>query len=284
MIQDLRDGTRALTRHPRFVMSDPGPAQEVDVDAVTSQFFQALGVPALYGRALLLSDANAEPGTPPAVLSYSFWKRRFGGDPRVVKGQVVVVDKHHFAIVGVMPEDFHGLWVDRTPDLWIPFRAFLSLLDVREHSPYVEVAGLLKPGVTRLQAQAECRTVWQSTMKDYYQRRDKNSPQTAQEMFRLGVALQSLARGTSILREQFGGVLELLMASVGVLLLIVCSNVARAASGARSRKRAGVCGAAGGRRNTAPAGRGTCSPRVSCLPSRALRADHSSHSARCHWR
>jgi predicted permease len=211
----------------RFIMTDPGPAEEVDLDAVTSDYFQALAVPAFYGRALLSSDANQEPGSPPAVLSYGFWKRRFGGNPGVVKGRTIVVDKHHFAIVGVMPRDFHGLTVDTAPDLWIPRRAFLPLIGGADMDRMpVELAGRLKPGVTLLQAQAECRTVWQSSMKDYYQGVEKLRPQEARELFRQRVALQPLARGLSLLRQQFGSALELLMASIGVLLLIICSNVA----------------------------------------------------------
>jgi putative ABC transport system permease protein len=105
------------TGQDEFVMTDPGPAEEVDLDAVTSRYFKTLGVRALYGRTLSPSDAKEEPGTPPAVLSYRFWKRRFGGNPRVVNGRIVVINKHHFAIVGVMPRDFHGVTVDTTPDL-----------------------------------------------------------------------------------------------------------------------------------------------------------------------
>jgi predicted permease len=211
----------------QFIMRDPGPAEEVVIDAVTSQFFQALGVPAFYGRGLLPSDAKEQRAIPPAVLSYRFWQRRFGGDLRVVKGRAIVINKHDFAIVGVMPRDFHGLTVDTAPDLWIPVRALPPLVGGggMDRMP-VELAGRLKPGVTRLQAQGECRTIWESAMKDYYQSVRKLPPQTAREMFRLGVGLDPLARGTSILRDQFGGVLELLMASAGLLLLIVCSNVA----------------------------------------------------------
>ncbi|MGH9445908.1 MAG: FtsX-like permease family protein, partial [Terriglobia bacterium] len=113
------------------------------------------------------------------------------------------------------------------PDLWIPLRAFPPLIRGAGMALMpIELAGRLKPGVTRFQAQAECRTIWQSTMKDYYPSVEKLPAQTAREMFRRGIAIDPLARGTSILRDQFGGVLELLMASVGLLLLIVCSNVA----------------------------------------------------------
>jgi predicted permease len=211
-----------------FVMTDPGPAQVVDLDAVTSQYFQALGVPALYGRTLLPSDEKSESGTPPAVLSYIFWKRRFGGHSRPVTSHRVVINKRVFSIVGVMPRDFHGLTVDTAPDLWIPLRVLPSLVGGRAGMDRmaVELAGRLKHGVTLLQAQSECRTIWQSAMRNYYQGIERLPPRAAQELFRLGVSLQPFARGTSILRAQFGGVLELLMASVGVLLLIICSNVA----------------------------------------------------------
>src|ERR1700678_1630362 len=56
-------------------MDDPKPAEQVRVHVVTAEFFDALGVPALYGRTLTADDGKEDPGPPPAVLSYSFWQR-----------------------------------------------------------------------------------------------------------------------------------------------------------------------------------------------------------------
>src|SRR5215472_14402703 len=65
-------------------MDDPKPAEQVRVHVVTHEFFEVLGVPALYGRTLTANDAREDPGPPPVVLSYGFWQRRFASDARAV--------------------------------------------------------------------------------------------------------------------------------------------------------------------------------------------------------
>jgi len=207
-------------------MSDPEPSEEITIHGVTPNFFEALGVRALYGRVLLPSDANESPGMPPTVLSYGFWQRRFGSDPAVVNGRTVLVNGHRFAIVGVLPRDFNGLMVEMTPDLRVPLRAYLLLAQLTLDNTYLELAGRLQTGFTRLQAEAECQTLWQSTMKDYYQNIQKLPPQTVSVLLSLGLGLEPLERGVSVLRDRYGDVLKLLMASVVLLLLIVCTNVA----------------------------------------------------------
>ncbi|MGO8819463.1 MAG: ABC transporter permease [Terriglobia bacterium] len=111
-----------------FAMSDPKPTEEISVYGVTSDFFTALGPRPLYGRLLLPDDANQKPGVPPAVLSYGFWQRRFGGDPGVVNRGTFLVNGHRFLIVGVLPRDFNGLTVETAPDARIPLRARMALL------------------------------------------------------------------------------------------------------------------------------------------------------------
>src|SRR5262249_10849339 len=65
-------------------MNQPMPAEQVRVHLATPEFFEVLGVPALLGRALTEDDAKANSGTPPAVLSDGFWRRRFNADPGAV--------------------------------------------------------------------------------------------------------------------------------------------------------------------------------------------------------
>ncbi len=209
-----------------FAMRDPEPPEEITVHAVTPDFFTGLGVRALYGRVLLPDDANESQGMSPAVLSYGFWQRRFGGDPGVVNGRTILVNGHRFVIVGVMSRDFHGLTVDTAPDIRVPLRAFPLVRDIRKDLWLFELAGRLRPGFTRVQAEAECQALWQSTMRDYYQNVRKLPPQTVSVLLRRGMGLAPLERGVSLLRNRFGNVLKLLMASVVLLLLIVCTNVA----------------------------------------------------------
>jgi predicted permease len=231
--ESLRDHAKSLvpfgeTDWPtEFTMSQPGPAEEISLKAVTGNYFQVLGVSALRGRVLLPADAASDSRTPPAVLSYDFWQRRFNADSRVVRAQDILIGNRYFTVVGVMPPGFNGLSVDTAPDVWIPLSAFPSLTS-RPGEPMnlerldLEVDGRLKPGFTGAEAQAECRTLFVPAMRSYYL---KFHPRGLEEALRRKFTLQPLARGTSVLRQTFGSALKLLMASAALLLLIVCSNV-----------------------------------------------------------
>ena len=97
-------------------MNEPGPSEAIQVYLPTPEYFDVLGVHALYGRTLVTDDAKDEPGTPPAVLSYGFWRRRFGGDPHVI-GTSLVLRGNRFVIVGVLPREFNGISADTAPDV-----------------------------------------------------------------------------------------------------------------------------------------------------------------------
>ncbi|HXH50513.1 MAG TPA: ABC transporter permease [Terriglobia bacterium] len=210
-----------------FAMSDPAPTQAIALRAVTPDFFEALGVKALYGRVLTSADATEEPGPPPAVLSYAFWKRRFGADPRAIRGRTIILNSHHLAVVGVMPRDFGGVSVDTAPDLWIPMRTFPVLVSRATDKLQFDTAARLKPRVTLATAQAECQAIWKPVMMDYYTRvYPKLSVQADAEMIRWGVWLQPLGQGVSALRQRYGDVFKLLMASAGLLFLVACANIA----------------------------------------------------------
>jgi predicted permease len=230
--QALRDHATTLeaafgeTKYSRFSMTDPEPAEEISVHGVTPEYFQALGARALYGRVLVPTDATETPGMPPAVLSYGFWQRRFRGDPGVVNGRTLLVNGHRFVIVGVTPRDFNGFTVDTSPDVRVPFRALVPLQNWTPDQIVLELAGRLKPGFTRLHAEAECRALWQTTMKDYVQNVEKLSPQAVSSVLSRGMGLDPLDRGVSVIRDQYGDMLKLLMAFVSLLVLLVCANVA----------------------------------------------------------
>lgn len=129
-------------------------------------------------------------------------------------------------IVGVMPRAFNGLSADTAPDLRIPWQAFPLLVDFKVESASFELAGRLRTGFTRAQAEAECLASWQSTMKDHYRTVEKEPPKAASMLLCRGMKLEPLARGTSILRDRFGDALKLVMGGGALLLLIVCLNVA----------------------------------------------------------
>jgi predicted permease len=228
----LRDDATTLAftlgeagEYEHFAITAPMPAEDVFVRGTTAAFFEALGVRPLFGRALVAEDERVSPETPPAVVSYRFWHRRFGGDPTAVNGTTLAVNGRSFAVVGVMRQEFNGITTDTGPDLWVPLRAYRTLFPPASDSITLELAGRLEPGVSRVQAEAECRTIWQSAMNDYYRHVEHRSDEEAAQLIARGIELESLERGVSILRGNFDRVLAVLTASTLLLLVIACLNV-----------------------------------------------------------
>ena len=93
-------------------------AERAFASVVTTNFFQALGVPAAAGRTFGAGDSDQPGASPITVLSHRFWTRRFAGDPTIV-GRTVRLNGHPFTVVGVAREGFRGMSV-LAPDLWIP--------------------------------------------------------------------------------------------------------------------------------------------------------------------
>jgi predicted permease len=209
-------------------MDDPKPAEQVRVHVVTPEFFDSLGVPALYGRTLTAEDAREDGGTPPAVLSYGFWQRRFDGDPRAV-GRTLTLRGHKFLIVGAMPHAFNGITADTAPDLRIPVRAFPLLRfegAFRADGIALEVAARKRPGATLSQVQAECFAIWHATTEAYLNSLPNMTPDRMESEMIRGLQVESLERGASVLRDRFGPALRVMLGSAGLLLLLLCSNVA----------------------------------------------------------
>src|SRR2546422_10413968 len=101
---------------------------------VSGNFFSGLGVRTLCGRAFAVEDETSHAQL--AVLSYGFWRRRFGATCSAV-GQTLYVRGVPFTIVGVTAADFIGVENARAPDGWIslPDRMGLNAWGMREHAP-----------------------------------------------------------------------------------------------------------------------------------------------------
>jgi predicted permease len=236
LYEALRDHSTTLSavfgeEEFRDAMNEPRPAEQIRVSLVTPEFFDSLGVAAWYGRTLTPADAKEDLGMIPAVLSYGFWRRRFGGNPKAI-GRSLRVHGHKFLIAGVMPRDFNGTSMDTSPDVRLPLRAAPLLIDwdgrprPASELDNLALAGRLKPGITRAQALGECFAMWRAATTDFYQHRTDLLPGSLENELKRGLDLDPLDRGTSILRDRFGNALALVTASAGLLLLMVCANVA----------------------------------------------------------
>ena len=96
-----------------------GPLEELHPRLVTGDYFSTLGVKPLTGRVFTAQDERAPGSDPYVVISYPYWKRRFGLDASVL-GQSVQIQQTFFTIVGVTPPGFLGETIGEAPDAWLP--------------------------------------------------------------------------------------------------------------------------------------------------------------------
>src|SRR5437773_3848162 len=135
-----------------------GQTERVPGELVSGTFFQVLGVGAALGRVIGPDDDRERGNSPVAVLSYSYWRNRFGGDPRVV-GKTITVNNTTLTIVGVSQPGFDGVDIGYVPSIRVPVMMKAQMTpnwdDVdNRRSRWVNVFGRLKPGVSLEQALA----------------------------------------------------------------------------------------------------------------------------------
>lgn len=203
------------------------------VRLVSGDYFATLGVTPAAGRFFTREVDHARGGSPIAVLSYAFWKQRFGLDPLAL-GRTVQIHQTSFQIVGVTPPGFFGETVGTVPDLWIPMmmqdsvypgRDLLTAAkDLTNMHLWLQVMARLKPAVTPKQAKASINVVFKGLLESKVSA--SISAEERRHSLDQRINLQPAARGSSVLREHFGRPLKILMAIVGFVLLIACANVA----------------------------------------------------------
>jgi predicted permease len=147
-------------RLPLVVAGDPERRpREAVVTFVTDGFFPTLGLRPALGPGLPSVGADDAASANVAVLAHRAWQQLYGGDPRVI-GSAVMVGGTSVTIVGVAPERFHGIAMDRTAvQLWMPLAARRQLQRGAD-APFLVVARL-RPGVTLPEATAAVRVVAQ---------------------------------------------------------------------------------------------------------------------------
>ncbi|HUH63764.1 MAG TPA: ABC transporter permease [Terracidiphilus sp.] len=171
---------------------------------VTEGYFRLFGAPILMGRTFTPQE-DLPNGGHMAVISYGLWQRRFGGNPNIV-GSSLSLGGEPFTIVGVLGRDFLS---DQQADIWLPFQ-FEPNSTNQGH--FFQAVGMLKPGITLAQANAQMKLVYQQFLRAYPQA----DPQG-------GFAVEPLR--DSIIGDARKSLLVLLGA-VGLVLLIACANVA----------------------------------------------------------
>jgi putative ABC transport system permease protein len=197
----------AAERFASFTLADQTSAERVSGGRVTDEFFAVFGARPLLGRTFLPEED--QPGREQVVvLSHSLWTSRFGADRDVI-GRQVQLSGRPYTIIGVMPASFDPslsgevLWV---PMAWTPERKAMH----DEHHNFV--VALLKPNVSREQAQSEMSSIMRVLAARYP---EDNGTRSAR--------VRPLPE---VLIGDFRQRLVVTLGAVSLVLLIACGNVA----------------------------------------------------------
>jgi len=221
---DLRDGTTALSGltgyHDDYMsITGEGTPERIYGALVSSNYFEVLGVRPLLGQSFMSTVPNERAGAPLAVLNYDLWQNRFGGDPAIV-GKTIQINLHPYTITGVAPRGFHGCKSGLRADIWIPLGMDRLVWDdtrINNRSQsWLNVLGVLRPGVDRLQAENELNLRMQRIAERY--------PGDHQGNNRL--SLDPLWRSPFGANVYLAGTLPILLALAAALLVLACANVA----------------------------------------------------------
>ncbi|MET0555679.1 MAG: ABC transporter permease [Vicinamibacteria bacterium] len=207
-----------------------GRTERVQVEAVTGNYFDVLGVRPALGRAFTPDDDRTPGAHPLVMLTHGFWSRRFASDPGVV-GQTLSLNGHPMTVIGVAPASFQGVEVGRVVDVFLPvtMKAALTptwdeLLDWR--SRWLNVFGRVPAGRTREQASAAINVVYAQALQEDLKTLTHFSAERRTLFLAKKVGLLPGVSGVSDLRRQVTTPLVVLMGMVGLVLLIACANVA----------------------------------------------------------
>jgi predicted permease len=221
-------GIAAVQPVERASLAVNGGTRLTNVEFVTGMYFDTLGLRAWHGRTLDARDDTAT-GTSgqgwPAMISYGYWQRSFGGDPEIV-GKRISLNTVPATIVGVEPPGFRGMQLDEVADIALPFAA---MLQVEQGNPgaglpekdrgVTTIIARLKAGASTKAAEAELTVLLRAAEL-------AADPRDALSVERLTVEMSQATHGNSNLRRQFSDALLVLMGVVGAVMLIACANIA----------------------------------------------------------
>ncbi|MBV8818254.1 MAG: ABC transporter permease, partial [Acidobacteriaceae bacterium] len=172
-------------------------------------YFDVLGLRPALGR--LIEPADVRAGAPVAVVSWAYWKNELHGDRNVI-GERIRLQKELFTVIGVVSHAYVGPFPQVPTDVWFP------------RKPSAEgglgLIARLKPGITIDQARAQMSVLYQFTI------RERAARSSDPLVWKLRVEVAPARNGINFGRDRIGAPVVILMCIVGLLLLIMCTNVA----------------------------------------------------------
>jgi putative ABC transport system permease protein len=227
--QDIQRDIPAFSGAAIYTFGGVGVSLTVDgqpgrygADAVTANFFDVLGVPAVLGRTFRPEEGE-EGAAPVVVLSHGLWERKFAANPNVV-GQNVLLNGQGFTVIGIAPRGFQGPTSLGGPDMWVTmamhdqiFSGLQKTLFKERRALFFATVARLKDGATVEQARQQLKGLG-SNLERAFPAANKGRTFTVVPLLQASVG------------PDFRPILTLvgmvLMAVVGMVLLIACANIA----------------------------------------------------------
>ncbi len=201
-------------------------AQSYPGKFVSGNYFAMFGVGAYAGRVLRTEDDQA--GAPPtAVMSYRLWRQKYGSDPSVI-GSVFNLNDKPFTVVGIAPPAFFGDQLrNDPPDFFLPL-ATEPLMDggddlVRADQYWLDLIGRIRPKASPAPIEAQMRVELKQWLRSHWGDMSANDRVRFPDQT---LFLKPGGSGITSMRETYEHWLQILMMVSGLVLLIVCANMA----------------------------------------------------------
>jgi predicted permease len=239
MYKDLRDHNRVFdgliaADKTGVGVSWHNQAESEDAEVVTGNYFQVLGLKPALGRLLTPQDDTAKNANPVVVLSYNYWKARFGAASDV-PGQTVLINGHAFTILGVAPQNFDSAIGGYKPGVFIPISMVEIAMpwmaprdDLNNHqSIFLTLVARLKPGVSISQAEASLGPLWHSLrVNEFALYKSKSERFRRRFIDESHLRVVDDSKGFSPGRIDLEKPLVILMSMAGLLVALCAINVA----------------------------------------------------------
>jgi predicted permease len=223
-----------VARFPIYSSVTIGNSSErVKAELVSGSYFDVLGVTTAMGRPFTPDDDKTPHGHPLVILSYNYWRDKFGAKTDVI-GSTILVNNNKMTVVGVAQAGFDGVELGDPPSIFVPLMMQLEMMPgnkdmlTNRRNRWVNVFGRLKPGVSAEKAKASLQPYMHSMLEmEVKEEAFRNaSPYDREQFLKCWMDVLPGSQGRQNVQRGLSTPLWVLMATTGMVLLIACANIA----------------------------------------------------------
>ncbi len=230
--RDLRDRAAGLSHVVAYdasvvALQSGDTTERVVRELVSGNYFQCLQTEAFLGRLLLPEDDQQAGAHPVAVLTYGYWRDRFGGDANIL-GHTIRLNGHPFTVIGVAEPGFRGLRAGFRPAVVVPMMMQGQLEPAwqaleRRGTSWLKIIGRLKSPAARQAVEARASTDYQNLVRETLA--GASLPDSVrQELLAERVRLAPGGRGFSPLASRYGRPLTVVLVMTVILSVVAALN------------------------------------------------------------